>query len=298
MDWITQLGLIASIASIVGLIITGYQVRQGKEGKYTRALFCAFQILIIIIIVNSFSFFPLRYRVVDTVVIFFFIFVLNFEAKINTAYRVLINHLRIIGMYVHPRLAIYAPSFIILALEIVGLYILYYFYKIGLFNFLSDTDELKITIYIIIFLIITTFIEYFLNKHKYKHIELIIRQLPNLKTYASNLIRLWFDWIKWLVLAGAITIVAARTQSNMLFFIKNVSYIIILIYILINVFTLLNKFSDFMLIKLNYQTYPTFGKEHTAILKLYLFVIIGLILTVIILNWNSLLENMVTKLPN
>ena len=39
LDWITPLGIIASIASIIGVIITFYQIRHDKKGKkYTIAL--------------------------------------------------------------------------------------------------------------------------------------------------------------------------------------------------------------------------------------------------------------------
>lgn len=51
---------------------------------------------------------------------------------------------------------------------------------------------------------------------------------------------LWFDWLKWLIMTGAITLIADRTQEIMVVYVMYATYIILTIYIIIFTYKILN----------------------------------------------------------
>jgi hypothetical protein len=119
---------------------------------------------------------------------------------------------------------------------------------------------------------------------------------------------LWFDWLKWLIITGAITLIADKTKEIAVLYVMYSTYIILTIYMII----LMIKMLNFIVLKLSSldrerwegKTNGWIRRErppHTyftfilAIIQLITYITSGLISTSIVYYWYELMHNIVLK---
>jgi|WetSurMetagenome_2_1015567.scaffolds.fasta_scaffold32640_2 hypothetical protein len=167
---------------------------------------------------------------------------------------------------------------------------------------LSDSVSQFSILIILISVGATFFISFFIPD-----IKINLDKILKLKKPISNCIGLWFDWIKWLALAGTITVVAEKTQDPIINYIRIISYALIFTYFLINFLNYLEKIGKWF-----NETCDWFNEKQSVeqidqfAFKFFLLIIplmmLGLIFSCLLLkaiiNWNDALESLVTKLIN
>ena len=123
----------------------------------------------------------------------------------------------------------------------------------------------------------------------------------NIRKYISKFTRLWFDWIKWLILAGALTVIAQKTQDQLLTYLKDLTYLIILIYFGTNflsaVHTVIIPIEEMLDSRLGFLANPKLEEDVVLIISLGLSMLALLFIGIVSRDWNTLLEDFVTKLP-
>jgi hypothetical protein len=123
----------------------------------------------------------------------------------------------------------------------------------------------------------------------------------DLATFVSSFTRLWFDWIKWLIFAGALTIVAEKTQDQVLMLMNDITYFTLLAYFGVNVLSKSIEISVSLEDALESKFEFLFKKNPIKDILYIMGITIMLLLFIgffsVIRNWDLLLKNFVTKLP-
>jgi hypothetical protein len=155
----------------------------------------------------------------------------------------------------------------------------------------------------------STFIYYliFIGVFTYMMIKALIAILGNynfqISKHFSPFVYLWFDWLKWFIMIGAVTFVAEQTKDQTLFFIKNVSYLVIFIYF---IFILLDFiFRPCIFKNIFKKSFEIFTDKNSVRLRPILAICLGILVSIsyyiiyfiynLFIRWNNLMYEFVTK---